>query len=171
MCDRQRENGNSEMYLQLRGTFWRAFDGGAFALARVTGYQIKRLKTIDRYLLGFNMAALEKVLEKMRAAGMTHSDYEVGQTLITFSGGDPTPYGTLVSKENRERPVDHGADYQELCSLRKELLDIRLHHLRRALGLPPQPPDPLPLPPAGLNPGCIRSRLYNRRMRRDDAFF
>ena len=126
MCDRQRENGNSEMYLQLRGTFWRAFDGGAFALARVTGYQIKRLKTIDRYLLGFNMAALEKVLEKMRAAGMTHSDYEVGQTLITFSGGDPTPYGTLVSKENRERPVDHGADYQELCSLRKELLDINL---------------------------------------------
>ena len=126
ICDRQRENGNSEMYLRLSDTFWRAYDGGAFALARVTGYQVKRLKTIDRYQLGFSKATLEKVLEKMRAAGMEHSEYEEGQTLITFSGGDPAPDERLVTLDSTERLVDTGADYHELCSLRKELLDINL---------------------------------------------
>ena len=125
LCDRQRENGNSEMYLLLRGTFWRAYDGGAFAIARVTGYQVKRLKTIDRYRLGFNLVALDKVLEKMRAAGMTHSAYKEGDTLITFSGGDPTNDERMVSAEDGA-PADDNADYQELKSLRKDLLDINL---------------------------------------------
>lgn len=125
LCDRQRENGNSELYLLKRGTFWRAYDGGAFALARVTGYQVKRLKTMERYVLGFNLFAREKVLEKMRAAGMIQSAYKEGDSLITFSGGDPTPDSRLVTTEG-VAPADNNADYQELKNLRKELLNINL---------------------------------------------
>ncbi len=126
ICDRQRENANQEMYLQLRGTFWRAYDGGAFALARVTGYQIKRLKTIDRFQLGFNQSALEKVLGKMRVAGMGYSEYKEGENLITFCGGDPTPDDRLVTLEAIQREADKGMDDSELNSLRKDLLNINL---------------------------------------------
>ena len=125
ICKRQRENGNKEMYLRLKGSFWQTYDGGAFAIARVTGYQVIRLKTIDRYRLGFNILTREKVLEKMRAAGMTYSEYKEGDTLITFSGGDPTPDNHLVTTEG-EPTADDNADYQELKSVRKELLGINL---------------------------------------------
>lgn len=125
LCDRQRENGNQEMYLQLRGTFWRAYDGGAFAIARVTGYQIKRLKTIDRYQLGFPLVAIDRVLTMMKEKGLTVKDHQEGDTLITFSGGDPTPDNHLVTTEG-EPTADDNADYQELKSVRKELLGINL---------------------------------------------
>lgn len=125
LCDRQRENGNQEMYLQLRGTFWRAYDGGAFAIARVTGYQIKRLKTIDRYQLGFPLVAIDRVLTTMKEKGLTVKDHQEGDTLITFSGGDPMPDNHLVTTEG-EPTADDNADYQELKSVRKELLGINL---------------------------------------------
>ena len=125
LCDRQRENGNQEMYLQLRGTFWRAYDGGAFAIARVTGYQIQRLKTIDRYQLGFPLVAIDRVLTMMKEKGLTVKDHQEGDTLITFSGGDPTPDNHLVTTEG-EPTADDNADYQELKSVRKELLGINL---------------------------------------------
>lgn len=125
LCDRQRENGNSELYLLKRGTFWRAYDGGAFALARITRYQIKRLKTLERYVLGFPLVALDRVLVVMEENGLTVKDHQEDDILITFSGGDPAPDERLVTAEG-EASADDNADYLELKSVRKELLDINL---------------------------------------------
>lgn len=123
LCGKQRENDNSEMYLQLRGTFWRAYDGGAFALARITGYQVKKLKTIDRYVLGFPERALDKVLVAMEKNGLTVTGNEEG--LVAFSGGDTTIDPALIMADAAERAVDT-TDYRHLCQLRKELLNINL---------------------------------------------
>ena len=125
ICKRQRENGNKEMYLRLKGSFWQTYDGGAFAIARVTGYQVIRLKTIDRYQLGFPLVAIDRVLTTMKEKGLTVKDHQEGDTLITFSGGDPTPDNHLVTTEG-ELTADDNADYQELKSVRKELLGINL---------------------------------------------
>lgn len=125
LCDRQRENGNSELYLLKRGTFWRAYDGGAFALARITRYQIKRLKTLERYVLGFPLVALDRVLVVMEENGLTVKDHQEDDILITFSGGDPAHDERLVTAEGGA-PADDNADYLELKNLRKELLGINL---------------------------------------------
>ena len=124
ICEKQRENGNAELYLLLRGTFWRAYDGGAFALARIMGYQVRRLKTVDRYVLGFPQAGLARVLDTMLANGISVLRNEEG--LVVFSGGDTTADMDLVNSERTERVVDTTADYRELCQLRRELLDINL---------------------------------------------
>ena len=124
LCEKQRENDNSEMYLQLRGNFWRAYNGAAFALARITGYQVKKLKTIDRYVLGFPERALDKVLVAMEKNGLTVTGNEEG--LVVFSGGDTTIDPALVTSEDTERVVDITTDYRHLCNLRKELLNINL---------------------------------------------
>ena len=88
VCALQRENNCSEMYLRLKGTFWKAYDGAAFAIARITGYQIKKLKTVDRYELGFPERALDRVLVAMEQGGLALTSNEEG--LIAFTGGDPT---------------------------------------------------------------------------------
>lgn len=124
VCALQRENNCSEMYLRLKGTFWKAYDGAAFAIARITGYQIKKLKTVDRYELGFPERALDRVLVAMEQGGLALTSSEEG--LIAFTGGDPTIDPALVYSEETERVVDTTADYRALCRLRKELLDINL---------------------------------------------
>ena len=124
VCALQRENNCSEMYLRLKGTFWKAYDGAAFAIARITGYQIKKLKTVDRYELGFPERALDRVLVAMEQSGLVVTGNEEG--LIAFTGGDPTIDPALVYSEETERVVDTTADYRALSRLRKELLDINL---------------------------------------------
>ena len=124
VCALQRDNNCSVMYLRLKGTFWMAYDGAAFAMARVTGYQVKKLKTIDRYELGFPERALDKVLVAMEKGGLTVTGNEEG--LVAFSGGDTTIDPALVTSEDTERVVDITTDYRHLCNLRKELLNINL---------------------------------------------
>ena len=125
VCDKQRENGNQQFYLLLRGTFWRAYDGGAFALARVTDYQIRYLRTVNRYVLGFNKPALASVLEKMHKQGLEVVSQDEWQ--IVFSGGDPTVDERLVKQQEADEPqVDMKGDYRVLCVLRRELMDINL---------------------------------------------
>lgn len=123
VCALQRDNNCSVMYLRLKGTFWMAYDGAAFAMARVTGYQVKKLKTIDRYELGFPERALDKVLVAMEKGGLTVTGNEEG--LVAFSGGDTTIDPALIMADAAERAVDT-TDYRHLCQLRKELLNINL---------------------------------------------
>lgn len=125
ICDEQRANGNSRMYLQLKGTFWVCYDGGAFTIARIMGYQVKRLKTMERYTLGFPKTALDKVLTHTAAEGICWK--KESETCYTFSGGDPTIDRLMVAeREDRDTVIDTTMDYRVLCNLRKELLDINL---------------------------------------------
>ena len=125
VCARQRDTGNNEMYLRLKGVFWMAYDGAAFAVARITGYEVKRLKTVDRYELGFNEVAVEKVLSLMQENGFKVDDYKDGDELIRFSGGNAEVDESLVVSKTG----DAGTSRQEihnLLDLRRELLAINL---------------------------------------------
>lgn len=124
ICDLQRENNNSEMYLLLRGTFWRAYDGGAFALARVTGYQVRRLKN-GRYVLGFPQNALERVLATMETNGirMVKTDDEA---MLRFSGGNPEPDDKLVDSPVAADAGISTKEINELIRLRQELMSFCL---------------------------------------------
>ena len=124
ICEKQRLLCNAEMYLQLRGAFWQAYDGGAFALARVTGYTVRPLKTVERYVLGFGKRRLEHVLELMKENGINVLRQEDG--LMAFTGGDPSFDSCLVSSEDNERVINKTADYKALCQLRQELLAVNL---------------------------------------------
>ena len=117
ICEKQRLLCNAEMYLQLRGAFWQAYDGGAFALARVTGYTVRPLKTVERYVLGFGKRRLEHVLELMKENGINVLRQEDG--LMAFTGGDPSFDSCLVSSEDNERVINKTADYKALCQLRQ----------------------------------------------------
>lgn len=114
------------MYLKLCGVFWHAYDGAAFAMARITGYEIKKLKTKNRYELGFGEKSLNKVLALMWENGFKVENYKEGDQLLSFSGGNPEPDDKLV-----DSPVAAGAgistkEINELIRLRQELMSFCL---------------------------------------------
>lgn len=134
ICIRQLETGNGEMYLKLCGVFWHAYDGAAFAMARITGYEIKKLKTKNRYDLGFGEKSLNKVLALMWENGFQIENYKEGDQLVCFSGGNPEIDEQLVTvkTDNTEKAGKAGGvnlskeDILELLDLRRQLLDINL---------------------------------------------
>lgn len=134
ICNRQRETGNGEMYLKLCGVFWHAYDGAAFAMARITGYEIKKLKTKNRYELGFGEKSLNKVLALMWENGFKVENYKEGDQLLSFSGGNPEIDDRLVTvkADSVEKAGKAGGvnlskeDVMQLLDLRRQLLGINL---------------------------------------------
>ena len=134
ICNRQRETGNGEMYLNLSGVFWHAYDGAAFALARITGYEIKKLKTKNRYDLGFGEKSLNKVLALMWENGFQIENYQEGDDLVRFSGGNPEIDDDMVAvkADSVGKAAKAGGvnlskeDIMELLDLRRQLLGINL---------------------------------------------
>ena len=126
VCARQHETANSEMYLRLRGAFWAAYDGAAFALARVTGYELKKHRTTGRYEVGFSRAALDKVLRQMEAAGITVVRDDKNAKLIRFSGGDTEVDDNLVGRHDAGAAGLSKEEIDGLLDLRRELLAINL---------------------------------------------
>ena len=127
VCARQHETGNDELYLRLKGVFWMAYDGAAFAVARITGYEVKKLKTVNRYELGFSRAALDKVLRQMRDGGIAVDDYKEGDVLIRFSGGNTEVDDKLLGKHEAVKACDIGITKEEidtLLNLCRKLLHI-----------------------------------------------
>ena len=96
---KQEEGGNETFYLMKVGMFFHAYNAGAFALARVMHYRVKRKpRKGGREVLtaGFPANSLPTVMERIAAAGgniLSHSD-----TWVEFSGLDCTPDDTLVDE-------------------------------------------------------------------------
>lgn len=85
----QEANGNQTFYLMKVGLFFHAYNAGAYALARVTGYRVKRKKRKkgkEVLIAGFPAGCLTAVMDKLRNAGGT----VVSQTelWIEFTGID-----------------------------------------------------------------------------------
>lgn len=99
----QQENGNSEMFLHQRGMFWNAYDGAAFALARVTECQLKKRKATNRYELGFSKSELPKVLMQMEEHGMKVTRDSRNLKLIRFSGGNTEPDDELLNSRKKRK--------------------------------------------------------------------
>ena len=105
ILDRQEQNGNREFYLMLIGRFYHAYGNGAFALARLTGYRVRRVnrKMGELYVLGFPIDRFDSVRDKVCDAG---GDVEcVDGKIWKFSGLDGTPDLTMVKETVADDPV------------------------------------------------------------------
>ncbi len=92
-------NGNRTLYLMKVGMFFHAYEAGAFALARLMRYRVKRkARKGGREVLvaGFPADRLPVVAERIRAAGgevLTRTD-----TWVEFAGLDCTADASLVDE-------------------------------------------------------------------------
>ena len=104
LIDRQHNDGC--YYLMQVGLFWHAYEEGAFALARITGYGVRRLKRRDNtivHLLGFPDSSLKHV-EEILCQHSISLDVVNGDTrLLCFCGGDGSFDETFV-REHRKTP-------------------------------------------------------------------
>lgn len=129
----QRNSGNQKVFLQRVGTFYHAYDAGAFALARLTGYKVKRRKRRSGELLvaGFPATSLPKVRERAAAAGVHISHIVQGDdSVFLLSGADATPDNSLITPENNLlSSYDKNSLLSELLEIRRELLGINLGEL------------------------------------------
>lgn len=95
---RQEASGNTEFFMILIGRFLHAYGNGAFALARITGYHVrrKRRKVGEVLVLGFPIDRLDSVRDKIRDAG---GDVEsVDNKTWMFRGVDGTPDDKMISE-------------------------------------------------------------------------
>ena len=83
-------------YLLQVGMFVHAYEGAAFAMARLTGYKVRRVhrKAGDIRLLGFTATQLDGVTAKLKEGGITlHKEAE---GLWYFEGGDTSEDLSLI---------------------------------------------------------------------------
>lgn len=95
---RQEASGNIEFFMILIGRFLHAYGNGAFALARITGYHVRRKqrKSGEVLVLGFPIDRLDNVLERIRDTG---GDVEsVDNKTWKFRGVDGTPDDKMISE-------------------------------------------------------------------------
>ncbi|MBR1644522.1 MAG: hypothetical protein IJ684_04050 [Bacteroidales bacterium] len=101
ILDRQEQTGNQQFLLVLVGSFLHAYGNGAFALARVTGYRVRRKqrKWGEVLVVGFPIAQLDLVRQQLRDAG---ADVEqVDDKTFLFRGIDGTPDPQMVVEPAR----------------------------------------------------------------------
>ena len=97
LIKKQEENGNSTLYLMKVGMFFHAYNAGAFALARLMHYRVKRkARKGGREVLmaGFPADRLEAVTKRIAAEGgkvLAQTD-----TWVEFAGLDGTSDDGLV---------------------------------------------------------------------------
>ncbi|MBR1541454.1 MAG: hypothetical protein IJ628_02455 [Bacteroidaceae bacterium] len=99
VLQKQEDNGNQAFYLIQIGTFIHAYGHGAFALARATGYSVRRKhrKMGDILTCGFPADRVSQVLAKLEDAGATAELQPDGKTWL-FSGIDGTPDESMVKE-------------------------------------------------------------------------
>ena len=103
LINRQEESGNEVLCLMKIGYFFHAYNAGAYALARVMKYRVRkkvRRSGLEMITAGFPTDNLPSVLELIRAAG--------GQILsqtddcIEFTGIDCTSEGIVVLEPEKK---------------------------------------------------------------------
>lgn len=109
LISKQEEGNNETLYLMKVGMFFHAYDAGAFALARLMSYRVKRkLRKGGREVLiaGFPADSLPAVVGRIEAAGgrvPVQTD-----TWVEFAGLDIAADETLIDepKAARANPAD-----------------------------------------------------------------
>lgn len=123
LIEKQRESGDSRFVVTRSGKFYSAYDCGAFALARATGYRVmRRQRKGDRFVLttGFPESRLENVLQQIVAAGGIIE--RRGEDDFIFSGIDGSNEESLVcthtqAKKKQNKKEAHGAANDNLRSI------------------------------------------------------
>lgn len=128
---RQEKGNNETLYLMKVGMFFHAYEAGAFALARLMRYRVKRkIRKGGREVLvaGFPANNLSAVTERIHAAG--GKVLAQTETWVEFSGLDCTADATLVDEpksvattDKPQVPVEDKAD-----EWKRKILDYDLSH-------------------------------------------
>lgn len=131
LIDRQKEYGDKHFVVTRSGKFFSAYDCGAFALARATGYRVmRRPRKGGNFVLtaGFPESRLAKVLEQITEAGGKIE--RQGENNFIFSGVDGSAGESLVSeqtltkkKQEKNKATKHAED-----NLRSIILSFDLLH-------------------------------------------
>lgn len=129
LIDRQQEYGDKRFVVTRSGKFFSAYDCGAFALARATGYRVmRRPRKGGHFVLtvGFPESRLEAVMGHIVDCGGTVERQETDYFI--FSNVDGSADERLVSEQ--KMPEKHGgkndmAREDETC-LRKQILAFDL---------------------------------------------
>lgn len=130
LIDRQQEYGDKHFVVTRSGKFFSAYNCGAFALARATGYRVmRRPRKGGHFVLtvGFPESRLESVMEHIAACGGTVERQETDYFI--FSNIDGSTDETLVSEQ--KMPDKHGvrndmARNEDTC-LRKQIIMFDLY--------------------------------------------
>lgn len=131
LINRQQEYGDKRFVVTRSGKFFSAYDCGAFALARATGYRVmRRQRKGGRSVLttGFPESRLENVLQQIAAAGGIIE--RRGEDDFIFSGIDGSNEESLVctsiqAGRKQDRKETHGITDD---SLRSAILSFDLLH-------------------------------------------
>lgn len=106
LIDKQEKGNNETLYLMKVGMFFHAYGAGAFALARLMHYRVKRkARKGGREVLvaGFPADSLPTVAERIAAAGgkvLAKTD-----TWVEFAGLDATQDDTLIDAADTKKTV------------------------------------------------------------------
>ena len=104
LIDRQQEYGDKHFVVTRSGKFFSAYDCGAFALARATGYRVmRRPRKGGHFVLtvGFPESRLENVLLQIIEAGGKIE--RQGENDFIFSGVDGSAEESLVSEQTQTK--------------------------------------------------------------------
>ena len=149
VIQKQEENGQQEFYLIQIGSFVHAYGQGAFALARTTGYKVKRKhrKMGEVLTAGFPVTRIEQVMEKIVAAGGEAAPLEDGKTWL-FNGIDGTPDESMIAEPDwKALPPNHSLFYNGEVGL--PVRNVVPEAVREAF-----PPSSSPC--KGVAPGTVR---------------
>ena len=99
VLEKQEENGQQGFWLIQIGSFIHAYGNGAFALARATGYTVRRKhrKMGEILTCGFPAERLGQVVQKIEDAGGSAELQPDGKTWF-FCGIDGTPDESMVKE-------------------------------------------------------------------------
>jgi len=105
VLEKQEENGQQGFWLIQIGSFIHAYGNGAFALARATGYTVRRKhrRMGDILTCGFPAERLGQVVQKVEDAGGSAELQPDGKTWF-FCGIDGTPDEGMIKAESVVRP-------------------------------------------------------------------
>ena len=100
IIENQKENSDTLFYVIQVGMFFHAYEGGAFALSRITGYQVRSVhrKTENIYICGFPVSRLDAVVAKMREYDITINYVGDNKKMFIFEGVDGSVDEGMVSE-------------------------------------------------------------------------
>lgn len=104
LIEKQREYGDSLFVVTRSGKFYSAYDCGAFALARATGYRVmRRPRKGGRFVLtvGFPDSRLASVLEHIATCGGNIEQQETDY--FVFSNIDSSADEGLISEQTTKK--------------------------------------------------------------------
>ena len=115
ITQQQEENGNRLFYLILVGSFLHAYGHGAFAVARLMGYRVKRKKRKwgEVFMAGFPASRLDAFSQQLSEQGGRLE--QTDDKTWTFSGIDGTPDPGMVCESVSAQPPEKTQDWTWLA--------------------------------------------------------